>query len=129
MITTLEIATILFSRVNNSVLKTAINGGVYKDQRPTDSNKEDIVVNVVTSDAEMIQRAVGNVNIHVPALSNGMPNHLRFTLLTELATPVLKEGYGATYNFWTESQGLIESNGFWYYNFRIRFKQHNTNLN
>ena len=45
----------------------AISGEVYKDQRPLNSDKEDIVIAILSRDeTKQMQRAYVNVNIYVP---------------------------------------------------------------
>ena len=126
MKTTLDIVTILYTKIKGSALEAAISGGLYKYQRPTDSTVEDIVVNVITTDAEMIQRGSFNVNIHVPKAPDGMPNSARLSALSSIAAPLLIEGYGEKYNFWIESQSIFQDEDNWYTNFRIRVNYHNT---
>lgn len=128
MVTTLDIGTTIFKLLDASDLKTTISGGIYKDQSPNDSDKEDVVVNVITADAELIQAAVCNVNIHMPLLPTGLPNHARFAVIIDIAAPLLKEVNGDMWSFFIENQNFIRDNstGKWYYNFRLRFKHHNT---
>lgn len=131
MKTTLDITTILFQLLNSSPIKTAINGGIYKDNRPANSTKEDVVVNAITIDADNAQRAAGNVNIHVPSINTSdgpQPNHGRLSSLATITVGVIKEAYGEAYNLWVENQNLIKEPNAdsWYVNFRIRFKFHNT---
>jgi hypothetical protein len=132
MRTAIDQTTILFKVVDGSPLKTAITGSVYKDQKPANSLLEDIVVNSVTlsGSESLIQRGVANVNIHLPNLSNGLPNHVRIKQLEDIATPLLEDFTAEDHNFWTEIAGVLirdESSGKWYLNYRLKFKFHNTN--
>ena len=127
MKTTLYASTLLYQAIAASPLKTAINGGVYKDERPKDSAKEDVVINTITIDSGSAQRAVCNVNIHVPRELSGKINHTRINVLAELAKVILDEAYATAHNFWTENQSLIVDEIDCYYNFRLRFKIHNSN--
>lgn len=71
------------------------NGGIYKnDTRPVDSNKEDIVVNVIAMSTDVCpQTATSNVNIYVPDVSKkiGGKNMLveNTSRLSALSTAVL----------------------------------------
>lgn len=59
---------ILFALLkSSSAITSSINGGVYVDQRPLNSEKEDITINtiVLSQDSEP-QLGTSNVNIHVP---------------------------------------------------------------
>jgi len=130
-ITTLDISQILYNRINVNSVKSVISGEVYRDQRPSDSTKEDIVINVITSDSELIQDAVCNVNIHVPKLSSDLPNHVRMEAIVNVVNPIVEEANGDTYSFYTESQNFIKDPSIqeYYYNFRLRFRYHNTIIN
>lgn len=131
-----EITTIMWGEIHNSAIAAAISGEVYKYHRPQDSQLEDVVINTVIADGSesVIQRAVVNVNLHVPAVNTAggaMPNTARFDTLAAIASPVLKSGHGAMYNYWIENTALIKEEGRdrWYLNIRLRFKYHNTIIN
>lgn len=126
-----EINTLMFKVVNESPLKAAINGSVYKSLRPINANKEDVVINTVVSDAELVQTAVCNVNIHVPSLTTPdgkMPNSARFDELSGIANQILKDGHTKYFTYYTENTAQIQEQNRdeWYLNFRIRFRFHNT---
>jgi hypothetical protein len=62
----------IYEIVNESALKTAITGIVYKDtMRPIDAKTEDIVVSFLTGINSQIQTGAVNVNIYVPDIDNG----------------------------------------------------------
>ncbi|MFB5946124.1 hypothetical protein [Albibacterium profundi] len=134
MISIDEQTTLIYKAVNSSALKSAITGEVEKNWGPTDSDKENIVVVSITTDNSTDQRGITNVNIHVPNIVRNinekdqeLPDNKRFKELGDIAKTVLKSGFGANYNYWTESQQLLRNpnTGNWYLNFRIRFKYHN----
>ena len=64
--TDIDIKDELWTWVSQSNLATMVTGGVYKDQRPLNSEAEDIVIAVIarTAGAQM-QQATANVNIYV----------------------------------------------------------------
>ena len=64
MKTAFEIDTILFKLLNG---KLSINGGIFKgDDRPEDSNREDVVVNTIDAPQDALpQFATSNVNVYV----------------------------------------------------------------
>jgi len=68
MKTTFDTDAILFSLLQDSPVKKAINGGIYiSDDRPNDSDKEDIVVNSIDLTQDYLpQIGTSNVNIFVP---------------------------------------------------------------
>ena len=126
----------MWGEIHNSAIAAAISAEVYKYHRPQDSQLEDVVINTVIADGSesVIQRAVVNVNLHVPAVNTAggaMPNTARFDTLAGIASPVLKSGHGAMYNYWIENTALIKEEGRdrWYLNIRLRFKYHNTIIN
>lgn len=49
----------------NPALKNAINGQIYKYERPIDSVKEDVVINALPIDNEQLQYGILNLNIFV----------------------------------------------------------------
>ena len=90
MKTTFDIENILFAFITASPLATDISGGIYKRQRPAQSQSEDIVINCLPINNKQLQQAVANVNIHVPNLQvtvNGISDksHADFARLQELA--------------------------------------------
>jgi len=68
MRTTFDTDAILFSLLRESPVNTAISGGIYVgDDRPDDSEKEDIVVNSIDLTQDYLpQIGTSNVNIFVP---------------------------------------------------------------
>lgn len=64
--TDIDIKDELWSWIASSPLAEAVTGKVYKDQRPLNSEVEDIVIAVIARDADsQMQRATANVNIYV----------------------------------------------------------------
>lgn len=104
MITAVEIVSALWSDINSSSLKTALaaGGGVYKNHRPQNSKKEDIVINSLPVNTSQLQRAVANVNIYVPDKQINQNStqvlvidYARFAVLLPLATALLKEKFSS----------------------------------
>lgn len=136
MINGLQIATILYQKLAASPVKDELTGGIYKMARPVNSDKEDVVINVLALTSNQLQQAVANVNIHVPnlKLSTGtnqdgsQPDTARMEVLTGMVEAVLKEVRGQGYHFGVEQPGIMirekSPNGFsqeYYMNIRIRF--------
>lgn len=70
--TDIDIKDGLFEWVKSSEVAGLVNGSVYKDARPLNSDKEDIVISVLTRDAgSQIQYAVANINVYVPDKRRG----------------------------------------------------------
>lgn len=99
MNTTYDAEDFVWHIVNDSALKTAITGGVYKRKRPMNSNLEDVVVSAITMVNLDLQEGFLNVNIHVPNLlvgtqfgqDNTQPDHARLKELSSIAASILKE--------------------------------------
>ena len=140
MIAATEIVSALWSDINSSSLKTALasGGGVYKNRRPTDSKKEDIVINSLPVNSEQLQKAVANVNIYVPDKMinlNGTQtmviDYARFAVLLPLATALLKEKFssGDWHYELQQVSDVIEDkeSGSHFVNIRIEFFNINTN--
>lgn len=90
MRTTLDITSILFGLVNVPAVKNLINGGIYKDERPLNSDKQDIVCVSTTVDTESIQDGVGYVNFHCPG---AMPNHAKLKSVTDAIAKAVERQY------------------------------------
>jgi hypothetical protein len=132
MKTTFDIENILYQYLKASALATEITGGIYKRQKPVNSANEDIVINCLPVNNLQLQRAVANVNIHVPnkpVFVNGVndtshPDHSRLQELAGIAEPILQDhSVGQDYGFSIQQQQLIQDEGsdFHYINFRIDF--------
>lgn len=134
MITIIEANKILWQEVNTSPLKAAITGGVYKDVRPTDSTVEDVIVNTIVAPGSelLIQRCVGNVNIHVPPLlvnnsKDYIPNQDRLEGLGNITKSHFEGVYRHKYTMFIEGTELIQepNKDAWFLNIRIRLIFHN----
>lgn len=135
MRTTLDIVDILYQALNVPIVKSVITGGVYKGKRPLNSAKEDIVIGSLPVNAEQVQEAVANVNIHVPNLKltiggvqdNGQPDFAKIKSVTALVTELLKEKVGSDYWFYVQQQTLFAEDEIneHYSNIRIRIHLEN----
>jgi hypothetical protein len=134
MKTTLDIEDILFQAVKASALATSITGGVYKRERPADSALEDVVVNCLPVNNRQLQRAVANINIHVPNLSitkggttEQVINHSRMKTLSAMVEAIMDDQFAQDYGFDIQQQQVFqdEVSGGHYANFRIDFYSFN----
>lgn len=119
----------------NTTITSAITGKVYKNARPLNSDKQDIVVGSLPINAEQIQQAVMNVNIHIPNLKisiNGLqdntpPNLVKLEEVTALVIEGLKDKVFSDYWFDVQQQNLFaeEATNEHYSNIRINFYSEN----
>lgn len=99
MKSTFDIIDILHGIVKVSALKTAVSGGLYKNNdRPDDSKLEDIVINCLPASGAQLQTATVNVNIYVPDImikidgkNQYKSNFTRLKTLATLAITLLEE--------------------------------------
>ena len=113
--TDIDIKDDIYGWLTGSTLAGMLSGSVYKDQRPLNSDKEDIVISVLARDAgSQVQYATVNVNIYVPDVRRGqeaVENQTRLrTLSTEAASLFeYKNDKGAVYEL--DSQEILAVNG------------------
>lgn len=112
MKTTADQDKILYDLISQSPLKTFVRGGLYKGERPLDSQTEDVVITSMLIGDGSLQQGVAVVNIYVPKISqniNGRSQTLKDTKRCEevlaVAQGVLREAYGSYYSLWTSRQG------------------------
>lgn len=81
----------------STALTSAMTGGIYLQQRPDNSKKEDIVINCLTYQHGNPATAVSNVNLYVPykeariaGQQMRMPNTARIKSLAALVLTALK---------------------------------------
>lgn len=129
MKSTLEIVDIVWAILNVSDITTEITGGIYKNKRPINSDKEDLVINAIGAANTDLETALVNVNIHVPSISikiNGSEEQVndeaRLKELTKKALEILADNWGEDYNFDVQQQLLIpDESGESYINIRLDF--------
>lgn len=110
----IEIKDILYQIIKGSSLELAITGELYKNQRPTDSDKEDIVISVLDGLVGQIQSSVINVNIYVRDVARGddmIENEPRVRELSRLAISTLEDVSGGEYRFSIEKQQCLKVEG------------------
>lgn len=118
--TTLDAVDLIYSSLKG---KVSASGGIYKFRRPTDSDKEDVVINALPLTHNRHQKGTCNVNIYVQNLktSNGdMPDFKRLKILSSEVTGLLDNQFGDYYSFYIESTQIIEHDEEFYQNIRIK---------
>lgn len=109
--------------------KPFITGDIYRDRRPMNSDKEDIVVNTLplTMDTHQVGRM--NVNLFVPfvqvkilGIVQDQPNNNRLRELANIVSDSLLNIHGSDFNFYIEYMEEFEekTEKANYINFRIR---------
>lgn len=104
----------VYKIIKDSELEKSINGKLSKTKRPKNSNKEDIVISVLSNDFEEIQKAFVNVNVYVSDTNRDNQfeeSSIRLRELCNLAKKVLSVGRGEDFRFTIESQRVLEVNG------------------
>lgn len=127
MRTTLDITSILYGLVNVPAVKGLINGGVYKDERPLNSEKQDVVCVSSTVDAASIQDGVGYVNFHCPG---AMPNHAKLKSVTDAICAAVERQYKLNdYSLVvTNINGPVkQETNEWYTTVRVRIRMYRAN--
>ena len=121
----------ILSLLLSANIQNSISGKIYKDKRPTGSDKEDIVINSLTMTNDYMQNGVFNVNIYVPMVSitsNGITqyqkNNARMKVLADLVYPVLNDAWGSGYNLDVVNSQDFEEGNENFYNFRVSLNAH-----
>ena len=134
MISDIEVKDNLYDYIKGSALENAVSGVLSKTKRPKNSDKEDIVISIISNMSAQIQEVYANVNIYVKDLTitkNGATqnemNVPRCRELCRLAFDLLEVGSGERFRFVTESQRVIAVDDIQHHviNNRLLYKQIN----
>lgn len=128
MKTTIDITDILYKLADVSSVKSLINGSIYKDQLPDNSQNQDIVCSSTTIDGEMIQEGVGYINIHCPGK---MPDHIKFKAITSEILSLSKNSF-KTNEYSLRATNVLgplkqEKEDKWYMSIRYRIRMYFNN--
>lgn len=96
MITSLDLASIVYKSVSNSNIKSLINGDVYLEERPFNSDKNDVVIGALSVPNTILQESVVLVNIYAKDLFDGrshLPDLKLLNEATKLLMPLFKDYY------------------------------------
>lgn len=114
MISDIVVRDNLYSFIKGSELEQSVTGVLSKTIRPKNSDKEDIVISIISNMSAQIQEVYANVNIYVKDLSitrNGVTqnemNVTRCRELCRLAFDLLEVGGGEDFRFVIESQRVV----------------------
>lgn len=109
-----EIKTIIYKIIKGSSLENEIiskGGSLYRNSRPTNSNKEDIVISVLANRNAQFQMAFVNVNIYVPDIrrdNDYIEDETRTKTLQKKAIDLFKEIVHNDYKIEIESQEIFK---------------------
>lgn len=90
MKTTFDVTNRVYNLINVPVITALLDGGIYKDQRPDNSDKRDIVITTNIIDNEPFQNAVGYINIHHPG---DKPDHIFFSNIVNVMKGIISKTY------------------------------------
>ena len=111
----IEIKDDIYKHIKGSLLEKVVNGKLCKaSKRPSNSDREDIVISILENGSGQIQEAFVNVNIYVKDnIRNGEAemNDARCRELCKVAIQVLETGHGESYRFTLNKQRVLEVNG------------------
>jgi hypothetical protein len=101
MKTTFDISDILYPIINVTSVTSTIDGRVYRDKKPLNSELQDIVIIPLTNPNgdEIIQFPVYMVNCFCKNFDNGLPNITKLKTITDAVIAVI-EAYNATSNYY-----------------------------
>ena len=136
MISDIEVKDNLYQFIKGSELANSMTGVLSKTIRPKNSDKEDIVISILSNQSAQIQEIFVNVNIYVKDLTmtkNGTSqnemNVGRCRELCRLAFDLLETGSGEDFRFVIDSQRVIAVDDIQHHviNNKILYKQINDN--
>lgn len=101
----------IYKWLKSSVLMKSVTGKLCKSGvRPKDSEKEDVVINVVSNNISQSQSAIVNVNVYVNDVNRdgvSEENTIRLRELCQLALNSMEVGFSDGWRFYMESQRVI----------------------
>ncbi|MEZ2446124.1 hypothetical protein AB6805_30625 [Chitinophaga sp. RCC_12] len=136
MTTTLEAVDSVYHKLAVGILPGTITGGLYKENRPTNSKSEDVVINSLSINSEQLQEGILNVNIHVPNLiisvnsiqDNSQPDFVRLKTLTALAISDLIDVWTGNIHYTVQQHALFSDNELNEHYSNIRLEFYSTNI-
>jgi len=110
-----DISIDVFLVIKGSVLEASVSGVLTYDERPKESDLEDIIISILDNNAGQIQEAFVNVNIYVPDVwrdSRGyVKNKQRVMELCDMAIDILEVYNGGDFRFEIVKQRVHKVNG------------------
>ena len=131
----LDVVDILWKKLDNSPVSSAITGKIAKFSRPLNSDKIDVVINSLSGiGSEVIAEGIFNVNVHVPNLKQAIgstidqsqPDTVTLKSITRKVIDALTDVWGDDYNFTVQQDtGVYVEEKSSYNNLRIEFNSLN----
>lgn len=124
----------IYTQLKNGGIKAIINGEIYKEQRPSGSLLEDIVINSLPMDNGFLQDGVFNVNCYVPLKSitiggvkQYVRNNSRLEVISSEVYSLLSNIYGEDYNMSVEYHQIFDepSESTSFISFRVQMNLYN----
>jgi len=128
---TAELLTALYKIAEDKNYKTLLSGGIYKNERPLNSEFEDMVLNTLGAFEDNFSQGIANVNVYVPKaeyLIKGKPTKLRNGERCDMIIAKMRDDFkrnsGAGFNIWTQSHQEFTDpdSGDIMINFRLEFR-------
>lgn len=96
MVTTFELKSIVYNIIKASNFKTILNGDIYIDEKPLNSDKNDIVIGALSIPNEVLLPSTVLINIYAKNIKSGttdVPNLAVLNNATKLIMPLVDEVY------------------------------------
>jgi hypothetical protein len=108
----------VISLIGTPDIKAMINGGIYADERPNNSQSIDVVVNCLGVINDQVQIGSGNVNIFAPNLESGKSNSILLRAIARAIREKIDTQYRSTFSTRIEESGQIitDTDGSRFYN-------------
>lgn len=136
MINSLTIQKSLFQILNKAELLALLGGGkIYIQSRPTDSDLNDIVINVNFSGKEQTEAStdgMANINVYTQATDKGQADTIELGVITDKILEIF-DSINYTYNgfyFKVKKDNIFpenENKKWYYFNFTLDFRNNNNN--
>lgn len=114
IVTDIEMKDFMYSYLKGSDLVSEVSGSLYKDQRPLNSQKEDVIISVLARNAVQLQSFTLNINVYVPKIKRGqdyIDDTKRLRLLSSLSASLFTEHVKDQFIFTMDSQAIMDANG------------------
>ena len=129
--TDIDIKDEIYQWISSSSLMSSLSGAIYKDARPLNSTKEDVIIAVIARDAGyQIQEAIVNVNVYIPDIRRGqeaIEDMIKLRSICTACASLFDYKHEGDAIYALDSQEVMKANGIdWHViNNRIRVRYNN----